>query len=242
MLHQVGHRGALRPLLGRSFPRGSTDDDVLRFRHFVRFFTRPRIGAFSLHFWVNYIDLGRRVECATREDPNSTDTCVRLRDPPEQHSSLLGQVEKDLGAMLRHRVRLERRERSKRTSSGRRSPRVSAASHAHDVACWTRQEDLFHSLNHCLSACEETLGTKAVDWAMLRSTQNTISNPSTQRVANAVLYDRATRGLVASRDRQMFSFFGYDVNDTTANDRRLWVARAKTALEEEAHDEERRSS
>lgn len=48
--------------LSREMPRGSTWADRNRFRSFVRLYATPEIGALSLHFWVNYVDLGKTVK------------------------------------------------------------------------------------------------------------------------------------------------------------------------------------
>ena len=39
-----------------------------------------------------------------------------------------------------------------------------------------------------------------------------------------MLYDKATRKLVASSDASLFSFFGYDPSDTSLMDLRKWLS------------------
>ena len=51
-----------RATLSSEMPRGSTWADRKRFRDFVRLYAKPEIGALSLHFWVNYVDLGKTVK------------------------------------------------------------------------------------------------------------------------------------------------------------------------------------
>ena len=51
-----------KAMLSSEMPRGSTWADRKRFRSFVRLYAKPEIGALSLHFWVNYVDLGKTIK------------------------------------------------------------------------------------------------------------------------------------------------------------------------------------
>ena len=69
--------------LSSEMPRGSTWADRKRFRSFVRLYAKPEIGALSLHFWVNYVDLGKTIKelniaehlvCPARMPPHLVDS------------------------------------------------------------------------------------------------------------------------------------------------------------------------
>ena len=235
----MGDGKHLKPLLASATPRGATADDVKRFRAFVRLFTTPKIGAFSLHFWASYIDgvsgsLDRKIDCSDRDDANSTNTCIRLKHQPQKHAAMLHDAARQIEAFVHRHRRFARRHRRLTGLPPNETPQGAESSQGvgrnnHEVDCWVRQEDLSGSLKGCLADCERALKTKMVDWKALQASCDTVSNPSTERVANAVLYDDATRQLVATADRQLLAFFGYSANDTDAGDRRARPPAAKQA-------------
>jgi hypothetical protein len=214
--------------LSRVIPRGSTVDDVLRFRAFVRLYTTPQLGAFSLHFWVNYVDLGSSYsfpcqvpgpedpDCGMRLKSTPQDLQTRLKDP-----KLLERAAEDVRAFVqRERHPVDAGPESDTESESRRR-----------IACWVRQEDLLNSLHGCLGKCERALDAKLIEWECLDTSQASpalVINPSSPRAANAVLYDEATTQLVSERDGELLAFFGYNATDTAEADR--WRAQAGANL------------
>ena len=150
--------------LSREVPRGSTADDVLRFRAFVRLYTTPQLGGFSLHFWVNYVDLGNSFPCQgpSPEDPECgmrlkstpADLQGRLKDP-----KLLARAAEDVRAFV------QREGHPVDDDTGAESDTESEAHRR--IACWVRQEDLLTSLHGCLAKCEAALDAKLIEWECL---------------------------------------------------------------------------
>lgn len=194
-IYQNGVPEPVRETLSKEVPRGSTDEDVRRFRSFVRLYTEPEIGAFSFHFWVNYIDVGKLIH----------DIHITLR-PVNVEPELLKLAAQGIKAFAH-------------TTSARTKHDVGLQ----QIACWVRQEDLIDSLESCLADCEHAQDAQLVNWDCLEASRDLVINPSTSRVANSVLYDKATEELVQARDGHLLAYFGYNASDTSRADRRLWM-------------------
>lgn len=207
--HHIFSGGTPREInrtLSQVIPRGSTSDDVHRFRAFVQLYTAPKLGAFSLHFYNNYINVrsrGTGMSKRARKHEGGMRIKVTPGDLQARDPKLLERAAKGVRA-FRHKT------------GGQ-----------HGVKCFVRQENLFDSLQDCLANCERALDSELIDWESFEANRDLVINPSTPRVANAVLYDEATTKLVQERDADLLAFFGYNASDTSTADRRLWIKRSE---------------
>jgi len=182
-----------------------------------------------LHFWVNYVDLGRSFPPACQgRAPEDPDCGIRLKSTPQElrdrlHApGLLARAAEEVRAFV---------QRQRQPDDAGPEIEADPVSRRPRIACWVRQEELVTSLRRCLAECEHALDAKLIERECAETPQaegEEVLNPSSPRAANSVLYDAATTQLIAERDGALLAFFGYNATDAAQADR--WRATLAAAM------------